>query len=400
MAKSSSKKRSRAADEDVAEAGNGINGEQTVPIVKKSKIDESGKAEITKSDTPSKKDKKKEKKDKKDKEGKKEKKEKKTKEVDEDEEQVEEESKEDKKSKNEKKDKKKTKDKKSKTKDIVSEGEDVAMENGATEGATVANGAETPSKRSKKDKKDKKEKNSKKEKKATAVDGDDDEEEPSADTNADPDTSSKANRFICFVGNLPFTATADAVKQHFAKVQPMSVRLLTERNDPSKSRGIAFVEFANFDHMKTCLEKFHHSEFNDGKSAPRKINVELTAGGGGKTSYRQEKIASKNKKLNEERHNRFVKEEEAKLERSKEKALEEPQQQQQEAGWIHPSRLGFVPHENQTQEQRDEAAAQLAKTEGTWNGSGGKFRSKNNSRGGGRGGRGGGRGGSKFRGRR
>ncbi|KAK0656463.1 hypothetical protein B0T16DRAFT_310868, partial [Cercophora newfieldiana] len=124
----------------------------------------------------------------------------------------------------------------------------------------------------------------------------------------------KAHRFICFVGNLPFTATAESVKEHFASVQPISVRLLTERDNLSKSRGIAFVEFAGYDTMKTCLEKFHHTEFNDGKSAPRKINVELTAGGGGKTPARQEKIATKNKKLNERRHNRIAKEEEAKLE--------------------------------------------------------------------------------------
>ena len=68
MGKSSSKKRSRAAEEDVAEIGDVANGEQAAPAVKKSKIDESGKSEVTKNDTPSKKDKK-EKKDKKDKEG-------------------------------------------------------------------------------------------------------------------------------------------------------------------------------------------------------------------------------------------------------------------------------------------------------------------------------------------
>jgi hypothetical protein len=28
--------------------------------------------------------------------------------------------------------------------------------------------------------------------------------------------------------------------------------------------------------MKTCLKLFHHSMFDDGLSAPRKINVELT----------------------------------------------------------------------------------------------------------------------------
>lgn len=88
--------------------------------------------------------------------------------------------------------------------------------------------------------------------------------------------SSKAPRFIVFVGNLPFTATKESIKGHFAKLRPKAVRNLTEKDNPSKSRGIAFVEFDGYDHMKTCLKLMHHSEFNDGKSAPRKINVELT----------------------------------------------------------------------------------------------------------------------------
>lgn len=36
------------------------------------------------------------------------------------------------------------------------------------------------------------------------------------------------------------------------------------------------MEFEGYDHMKTCLKLFHHSMFDDGLSAPRKINVELT----------------------------------------------------------------------------------------------------------------------------
>lgn len=59
-------------------------------------------------------------------------------------------------------------------------------------------------------------------------------------------------------------------------VQPKDVRLLTEKDKPTKSRGIAFIEFEGYDTMKTCLKLMHHSEFDDGNSAPRKINVELT----------------------------------------------------------------------------------------------------------------------------
>lgn len=78
------------------------------------------------------------------------------------------------------------------------------------------------------------------------------------------------------IGNLPYSATADSVREHFTSVKPTSVRLLTHRDNPSKSKGIAFMEFGTYGHMKSCLEHFHHSEFNDGVSPARKINVELT----------------------------------------------------------------------------------------------------------------------------
>lgn len=66
---------------------------------------------------------------------------------------------------------------------------------------------------------------------------------------------------------------------------------MTHKEDPKKCRGFAFLEFDNFDRMKTCLAKFHHSTFyaegdkpeeggeekggDDGKGG-RKVNVELT----------------------------------------------------------------------------------------------------------------------------
>jgi nucleolar protein 6 len=80
---------------------------------------------------------------------------------------------------------------------------------------------------------------------------------------------------ICIIGNLPFTATKDAIEKHFKSVEPHSIRLITHK-DSGKSKGYAFLEFNRYDHMKTCLKLFHHSSFDDGKSPPRKINVDLT----------------------------------------------------------------------------------------------------------------------------
>jgi len=78
------------------------------------------------------------------------------------------------------------------------------------------------------------------------------------------------------IGNLPFSATTDSITKHFAAMKPKSVRHLTQKDNPTKSKGYAFVEFEGYDHMKTCLKLMHHSNFDDGISPPRKINVELT----------------------------------------------------------------------------------------------------------------------------
>ncbi|TVY28816.1 putative RNA-binding protein [Lachnellula hyalina] len=144
----------------------------------------------------------------------------------------------------------------------------------------------------------------------------------------------KAARFICFIGNLPFSATKESLQKHFASVKPKSIRLLTKKEKPTESKGCAFVEFDGYDHMKTCLKLFHHSIFDDGVSPSRKINVELTAGGGGNTQERRQKIEGKNQKLNEQRFRRIQEEEKVKLEKKDGGAIDESA--------IHPSRRARV----------------------------------------------------------
>ncbi|RYO79980.1 hypothetical protein DL766_006549 [Monosporascus sp. MC13-8B] len=203
----------------------------------------------------------------------------------------------------------------------------------------------------------------------------DDAEEANAEDaaeDADPDATSKKNsRFIVFVGNLPYSATQADIASHFAAVHPTSIRLLHSRTDPRRSRGIAFVEFARYDHMKTCLKTLHHSTMRvgaaasdgeqgkggkggkgqrgqgeEGKFEERKINVELTAGGGGNTGHRRDKIRAKNAKLNEERARRAVAE-------AQERAAKKQKKQNGNGGKdegegkeeadIHPSRRAQVP---------------------------------------------------------
>jgi nucleolar protein 6 len=247
----SAKKRARTADDDVVDAPDGK------PVVKKSKLDSTGEAKVTKRST-----KVKEPKNESVAAGK------------------------PPKSKKEKKDKmaKKSKSKAAEPAPEVEEEpapapSDSQPANGEAAATADASSADKQTSAKKKKKKDKKKKQAQTVPTESQPQPDAPiEEEPTTTsvTNGDS-TSGKPARFIVFVGNLPFSATADAVRAHFASLHPTSVRLLTQRDDPTKSRGIAFVEFGRYDHMKTCLEKFHHSEFDDGTGAPRRrINVELT----------------------------------------------------------------------------------------------------------------------------
>ena len=118
---------------------------------------------------------------------------------------------------------------------------------------------------------------------------------------ADSDPAdSKRHRFIAFLGNLPFTATVADIEAHLSSLSPFGVRLQHEKGT-LKSKGIAFVEFKSHDRLQICLKRFHHSSFDNGKSPARKINVELTTGGGGKSEARQERLKGRNKSLEEER---------------------------------------------------------------------------------------------------
>ncbi|THH33493.1 hypothetical protein EUX98_g680 [Antrodiella citrinella] len=108
-------------------------------------------------------------------------------------------------------------------------------------------------------------------------------------------------RFILFIGNLKYTTSAEAVRNHFKEcVPPPTVRLRTpkpsETSRPTaKSKGFAFLEFDNKGALQTAL-KLHHSQLEG-----RNINVELTAGGGGKSETRLAKVKTRNKELHEQR---------------------------------------------------------------------------------------------------
>ncbi|KAG9314193.1 hypothetical protein JVU11DRAFT_4979 [Chiua virens] len=113
-------------------------------------------------------------------------------------------------------------------------------------------------------------------------------------------------RFILFLGNLKYTTTLEAIQGHFsACVPPPTVRLLTPKPSTksptkpvTKSKGCAFLEFKHRGALQQGL-KLHHSQL-DG----RQINVELTAGGGGKSMARTKKLKERNKELEGQRRKR------------------------------------------------------------------------------------------------
>ncbi|KAG6866062.1 hypothetical protein C0991_009159 [Blastosporella zonata] len=107
-------------------------------------------------------------------------------------------------------------------------------------------------------------------------------------------------RFILFVGNLKYTTSLAAITKHFAACDPPpTIRLLTPKSiagkPAHKSKGCAFLEFTHRNALQQAL-KLHQSDL-DG----RMINVELTAGGGGKGEGRLEKVRERNKQLLEQR---------------------------------------------------------------------------------------------------
>lgn len=133
----------------------------------------------------------------------------------------------------------------------------------------------------------------------------------------------KGPRFILFVGNLPFDIQQAELVAHFKNANPDRIRL-------RKEKGIAFLEFDNDNQeiqkkMDLAL-RLHHSVIRK-----RKINVELTVGGGGNSENRTQKLKEKNEKLEEERRTR-IKAEEAK------KRKDEPAS----TGGMHPARAALL----------------------------------------------------------
>lgn len=156
-----------------------------------------------------------------------------------------------------------------------------------------------------------------------------------------------APRFILFCGNLPYNYTVDKLEKHFEAAAPITIR-------QRENAGFAFLEFptANGEdgkpppngdasrRLKVAL-RLHHSMFMN-----RRINVEMTAGGGGNSSKRRGRIEEKRDKVATENHERMREEQAAREKREKAQRRHEAKERKNEfdnrthlQGGVHPSRL-------------------------------------------------------------
>ncbi len=88
-----------------------------------------------------------------------------------------------------------------------------------------------------------------------------------------------------YVGNLPFSADEDAVRQLFAQDgrEVTEVKLITDR-DSGRPRGFGFVEMGNSEHADTAISALNGYSM-DGRALTVNEAKERSSGGGGGGRY-------------------------------------------------------------------------------------------------------------------
>jgi RNA recognition motif-containing protein len=64
-----------------------------------------------------------------------------------------------------------------------------------------------------------------------------------------------------FVGNLPYSATEAALREHFSAIGPLSYIYLPVDRETGKPRGFAFVEFSDRAQAEEAIRKFNNQLF-------------------------------------------------------------------------------------------------------------------------------------------
>jgi RNA recognition motif-containing protein len=88
-----------------------------------------------------------------------------------------------------------------------------------------------------------------------------------------------------FVGNLPYDATEEEIRQHFSTVGNLSYVSIPLDRETGKKRGFAFVEFSDAQQAQEAIRQFNNQPF---KGRPLAVNEARAreagprpAGGGG-----------------------------------------------------------------------------------------------------------------------
>ncbi|KAI9911866.1 hypothetical protein PsorP6_009459 [Peronosclerospora sorghi] len=94
----------------------------------------------------------------------------------------------------------------------------------------------------------------------------------------------KSIHLTLFVGQLPFRATEGMIRKHFAEAGEIKLRMMTDKKT-NEFKGTAFIEVKDNKALGAALSRHHTLLLG------RRINVELTASGGGtKSEMRRNKI--------------------------------------------------------------------------------------------------------------
>jgi RNA recognition motif-containing protein len=93
-----------------------------------------------------------------------------------------------------------------------------------------------------------------------------------------------------FVGNLPYDATEDEIREHFSAVGTLSYVSIPLDRETGRKRGFAFVEFADPEQAQAAIQKFNNQPFKGrplavNEARAREAGPRPAAGGGFRPSF-------------------------------------------------------------------------------------------------------------------
>lgn len=88
-----------------------------------------------------------------------------------------------------------------------------------------------------------------------------------------------------YVGNLPFSASEDDVREMFAKHGDVNeVKLITDR-DTGRPRGFGFVEMENPDEADAAISAYHQTDMDGRSLNVNEARPRTERGGGGRGGW-------------------------------------------------------------------------------------------------------------------